>query len=216
MLHRFLGGIRTYTQLDNRLFTYDNWMEATRSGNTFVTVGPLAELIVEGLSPGQQLNLPKGGGTVNVTCSVESASMPIDCVEIVVGGLTADEIEVHNPLSAGGTTEIKITESTWIALRVRGSYRDVDGDIAAHTSAVQIRVDGQKPFSKTDAMVVLEQIEGAIAYIDTLAPRPEAIQYKKLRATIEAAHNQMHQRMHQHGVYHEHTVLHDHIDHHEH
>ena len=142
--------------------------------------------------------------------------MPIERVEIVVGGLTAEEIEVHNPLSAGGTTEIKITESTWIALRVRGSYREVHGDIAAHTSAVQIQVDGQKPFSKTDAMVVLEQIEGAIAYIDTLAPRPEALQYKKLRATIESAHNQMHQRMHQQGVYHEHTVKHDHTEHHEH
>jgi len=211
-----LGGIRTYTQLDNRPFTYDNWMEATRSGNTFVTVGPLAELIVEGLSPGQQLDLPKGGGTVNVTWHVESASMPIERVEIVVGGLTVEEIEVHNPLSAGGTEEMKITESTWIALRVRGSYRGVSGEIAAHTSAVQIQVDGQIPFSKTDAMVVLEQIEGAIAYIDTLAPRPQATQYKKLRATIETAHNQMHQRMHQQGVYHEHTPVHNHTEHHEH
>ena len=211
-----LGGIRTYTQLDNREFTYNQWMDATRAGNTFVTVGPLAELIVEGLSPGQQLDLPKDGGTVNVTWSVASASMPIERVEIVVGGLTAEETEVHNPLSAGDTTEIKVTESTWIALRVRGSNRGVRGEIAAHTSAVQIQVDGQKPFSKTDAMVVLEQIEGAIAYIDTLAPRPEAMQYKKLRATIESAHNQMHQRMHQQGVYHEHTVVHDHTEHHEH
>lgn len=211
-----LGGIRTYTQLDNRPFTYDNWMEATRAGNTFVTVGPLAELIVEGLSPGQQLDLPKGGGTVNITWRAESASMPIERVEVVVGGLTADETQVNGELSAGGSTEIIITDSTWVALRVRGSHRDVSGDIAAHTSAVQIQVDGQVPFSKADAMLVLEQIEGAIAFIDTLAPRPEATQYKKLRATIEAAHNRMHQRMHQQGVYHEHTVLHDHTEHHEH
>jgi hypothetical protein len=211
-----LGGICTYTQLNNRVFTYDNWMEATRAGNTFVTVGPLAELIVEGLSPGQQLDLPKSGGTINVTWRVESASMPIERVEIIVGGLTAEATVVNDALSAAGSTEIKITESTWVALRVRGSHRDLKGDIAAHTSAVQVQVEGQIPFSKTDAMVVLEQIEGAIAFIDTLAPRPEATRYKKLRATVEAAHNQMHQRMHQQGVYHEHTPVHNHTEHHEH
>jgi hypothetical protein len=213
---QLLGGICTYTQLGNHEFTYENWMTATRAGNTFVTVGPLAELIVEGLSPGQQLDLPKGGGTINVTWRVESAGMPIERVEVVVGGLTAEETIVSGKLSAGGSTEIAITDSTWIALRVRGSHRDLPEDIAAHTSAVQIQVEGRVPFSKTDAMVVLEQIEGAIAFIDTLAPRPEALQYKKLRATVEAAHNRMHQRMHQHGVYHEHNPVHDHTEHHEH
>lgn len=45
-------------------------------------------------------------------------------------------------------------------------------------------------------MTVLEQIEGAIAYVDTLAPRPQAQRFKQMRATLESAHNQLHQRMH--------------------
>lgn len=211
-----LGGIRTYTQLNQREFTYNNWMDAVRAGNTFVTVGPLAELTVEGLAPGQQLDLPKGGGTINVTWRVESVRMPIERVEIVVGGLTVAESHTDNTLSAAGSGEIKVTKPTWVALRVRGSHNGTAGEIAAHTSAVQVKVDGQTPFSKPDAMRVLEQIEGAIAYIDTLAPRAEARQYKKLRATIESAHNRMHQRMHQQGIYHEHTPVHNHTDHHEH
>lgn len=36
-----LGGIRTYANLGERAFTYENWMAAVRAGNTFVTVGPL-------------------------------------------------------------------------------------------------------------------------------------------------------------------------------
>jgi hypothetical protein len=211
-----LGGIRAYAHLGDRSFTYENWMAAVRAGNTFVTVGPLAEMTVEGLTPGQRLNLPAGGGTVNVTWRVESVSLPVDRVEIVVGGLAAEQTHIEQQLSAFGSAEIKITDSTWIALRVRGSYYGKHGEIAAHTSAVQVLVEGKPLFSQPDAFAVLEQIEGAIAYVDTLAPRPEAAQYKKLRATLEAAHNRLHQEMHRHGIFHHHTPVHDHSEHHEH
>ena len=52
-------------------------------------------------------------------------------------------------------------------------------DIAAHTSAVQVLVDGSPLFSEADAMTVLDQIQGAIAYVDTLAPRPEARRFQR-------------------------------------
>ena len=93
---------------------------------------------------------------------------------------------------------------------IRTSLAGRAGDIAAHTSAVQLRVEGRPLFSQPDAWTVLEQIEGAIAYVDTLAPRPEAQRFRQLRATLEAAHNQLHQRLHRAGVYHQHTPLHAH------
>ena len=93
---------------------------------------------------------------------------------------------------------------------MRGSYYGREGDIAAHSSAVQVVVGDKPIFIEADGLVVLEQIEGAIAYVDTLAPRPEAQRYKKLRATLESAHNRLHQRLHQQGVYHRHTPLHGH------
>jgi hypothetical protein len=212
-----LGGVRTYAHLAGRPFTYENWMAAVKAGNTFVTVGPLAELKVEGLAPGSQLELPATGGTVNVSWRVESVSLPIERVEVVVGGLTAEQwTEDDKRLSASGSAEIKITESTWIALRVRGSYQGKHGEIAAHTSAVMALVAGKPLFSLRDATAVLEQIEGAIAYVDTIAPRPEALRYKQLRATLEVAHNRMHQRLHQNGIFHQHTPLHQHDYPHEH
>ena len=85
------------------------------------------------------------------------------------------------------------------------------GDIAAHTSAVQVLVGDAPVFSQPDAVAVLEQIEGAIAdAVDTIAPRPEAQRFKQLRATLEAAHNRLHGRLHQQGVAHLHTPLHGH------
>ena len=211
-----LGGVRTYANLNGYELTYDNWMDAVKAGNTFVTVGPLASIEVEGQAPGSRIDLPGSGGHVTVSWKVESVGVPIDQVEIIVGGLAVEQTNFDKALEAEGSAQVKIDSSTWVALRVRGSYKGEHGEIAAHTSAVQVVVEDKPLFSKHDAMTVLEQIEGAIAYVDTLAPRPEALRYKQLRATLESAHNHLHQRMHKHGVFHEHTPLHDHGHSHEH
>jgi hypothetical protein len=203
-----LGGVRTYAQIGERELTYKNWMDAIRIGNTFVTVGPLASVKVEGIDPGGDVELPPGGGTVQVEWEVESVGMPIERVEVVAGGLVAEELSVGGELTARGTAAVTINESGWIALRVRGSYHGRPGDIAAHTSAVQILVKGSELFSETDASIILDQIQGAIAFVDTLAPRAEARRFRELRATLESAYNRLHQRMHAAGVYHSHP-LHD-------
>ncbi|HEU5430224.1 MAG TPA: CehA/McbA family metallohydrolase [Thermomicrobiales bacterium] len=211
-----LGGIRTYAHLGDRSFTYENWMAAVRAGNTFVTVGPLVEFAVEGRPAGGRIDLPAGGGTVDVAWTVASVNVPIDQVEVVVGGLVAAQVNVGKRLATSGGASVAIDGSTWIALRVRGSYYGRHGEIAAHTSAVQAIVDGQAPFVAAEATAVLDQIEGALAYVDTLAPRPEAQRFKQLRATIEAAHNRLHQRLHRAGIFHRHTPLHHHAEPHEH
>jgi len=126
-----------------------------------------------------------------------------------------EQITVAEQLKSSGAVSLEVKESTWIALRVRGSYRGKYGDIAAHTSAIQLQVGDKPVFSQPDAIAVLEQIEGAIAYVDTLAPRPATIRYKQLRATLEAAHNRLHQILHRNGIYHD-RVLHDHKAQHEH
>lgn len=205
-----LGGVRTYTHLGDRDFTYENWMAATKAGNTFVTVGPLAELRVEGQMPGSQIHLPASGGTVDVSWKVESASMAIDAVEIVVGGLTVEEIPCNGTLAASDSANIRVDRSTWVALRVRGSYPGSRGDIAAHTSAVQIFVGDAPIFSEADAGAILDQIEGTLAYLDTLAPRSQVTKIKQMRAIIEGAYNRLHQRLHRNGVFHAHSAPHAH------
>jgi hypothetical protein len=75
---------------------------------------------------------------------------------------------------------------------------------------VQVIVEGSALYSAPDATAVLEKIEGAIAYVDTLAPRPELQRFKQLRATLEGAYNRMHQQMHKQGHYHQHIPHHHH------
>lgn len=205
-----LGGIRTYAHLGERGFTYEGWMDAVRAGNTFVTVGPLIEFAVNGQAPGSRIELPASGGTVDVTWTVASVNVPIAQIELIVAGEVAEQTTFDNALSGSGSASVRLDRSTWLALRVRGSYSGRDGDIAAHTSAVQAIVGGTPLFIEADGLAVLEQIEGALAYVDTLAPRPAAQRFKKLRATLESAHNRLHQRLHQQGVYHQHTPPHRH------
>ena len=205
-----LGGVRTYAQLGEAPFSYESWVAAIKTGHTFVTVGPLVDLAVEGQAPGSRVDLPAGGGSVQVEWRAESVSVPITTVEVIVGGLVHDSVTV-DALQGSGSTSVNVAASTWIAVRVRGGYRsDTREHIAAHTSAVQVTVGGTRPWSEADAGLVLSQIEGSLAYLDTLAPRPDADRYRKLRATLEAAHNRFHQMMHRHGVYHDHTPVHDH------
>jgi len=208
-----LGGIPTYAHLGEREFTYENWMTAVNQGHPFATVRPPLELDVAGTSPAGRLDLPAGGGAVDVSWRVASTAMPIEAAEVVVGGFAAEAPSVDGGLAISGSCRVHITESSWIALRVRGSHGGRQGEIAAHSSCVQARVDGARPFKRADAIAVLEQIEGAIAYVDTLAPRPAARQFKKIRATIEAAHSRLHQLMHRQGIYHKHNPLHEHGEH---
>jgi hypothetical protein len=65
-----------------------------------------------------------------------------------------------------------------------------------------------------DAVTILEQIEGALAYLDTVGTRAEDHVYKRMRLVLESAHRSLHNRMHQLGHYHTHTPTEDHRAHH--
>ena len=66
-----------------------------------------------------------------------------------------------------------------------------------------------------DAVTILEQIEGALAYLDTIGTRADDRAYKRMRLVLESAHRGLHNRMHQLGYYHDHTPVTDHPAHHD-
>lgn len=88
-------------------------------------------------------------------------------------------------LSCEGRLSLRVNESCWIAIRVRGSVAGRDADVAAHTSAVHIEVVGKPIFATADAVAVLAQIEGSIAYVDTLAPRSDEAHHSRVRAALD-------------------------------
>jgi hypothetical protein len=209
-----VGAVRTYAHiLEGTPFTYPNWMEAVRRAETFVTYGPLLEFSVEGKTMGQTLQMTANGGTVDIPWKVASVTVPMSRVELVVNG----EIRASAPVNAWqdqGSFTLHIDKSSWLALLVRGHYPDRPEIIAAHSSPVMIQMEGSQMLAAADAVTILEQIEGSMAYLDTVGTRADDIAYKRMRLVLESAHRSLHNRMHQMGQYHEHTPVDDHAEHH--
>ncbi|MBN1316646.1 MAG: CehA/McbA family metallohydrolase [Anaerolineales bacterium] len=205
-----VGAVRTYARLQpGQPFTYGNWMDAVRRAETFVTYGPLIEFSVDGRPMGSRFGMAANGGAVDAVWRVESVTIPATRVELVVNG----EIRESRTLSAGehsGHWTVKVDKSAWLALLVRGHYAGKPEIVAAHSSPVMIDVAHSPMLAAADALTILEQIEGAMAYLDTLGTRAEDEAYKRMRMVLTSAHRSLHNRMHRQGFYHDHTPVTDH------
>ncbi|WP_202865913.1 CehA/McbA family metallohydrolase [Paenibacillus contaminans] len=216
-----VGTIRTYALIRDEPFTYDGWMNAVRRGHTFATLGPLLDFRAgDDGEMGSRLQLPASGGTLDVVWQVSSVTVPVTKIELVVNG-ELREMQTTDP-DAGhyaGHWSVPVKESCWIALRIRGKYHDQSEMIAAHSSAVMIIVDGKPCFRASDAVTILEQIEGSTAYVKSLATKADDQTYKRLLMTLTSAHRALHNRMHQNGVMHRHSAAdqhqHPHHPHHD-
>jgi len=208
-----VGTVRTYARIaPGEPFTYAAWMEAMRRAETFVTYGPLLEFMVDGRPMGSRIEMPASGGTVDVTWQVASVTVPMSRVELIVNGEIRESLSVP-PDQASGHWSVKIEKSSWLALLVRGHYADKPEIIAAHSSPVMVTVAGSPMLAAADALTILEQIEGALAYLDTVGTRAQDAAYKRMRLVLTSAHRALHNRMHEHGYYHGHTHVTDHAEH---
>lgn len=199
-----VGTVRTYARLaPDQPFTYEAWKAAVRRGETFVTYGPLLDFMVEGRPMGSRIELPAGGGTLNVTWQVASATTPLARVELVVNGEIRESLAVPSS-TASGVWPVRVERSAWLALLVRGQYPDQPEMIAAHSSPVMVQVAGTPLLAAADAVTILDQIEGALAYLDTTGIRAADQVYKRMRLALEAIYRTLHNRLHQIGHYHTH------------
>jgi len=215
-----VGTVRTYARIaPGKKFDYETWMEAVRRAETFVTYGPLLEFAVDGQPMGSRIEMSATGGTVDVTWQVASVTIPMSRVELIVNGEIRESVAVlpGGGADAGaseGSWSVKVDKSSWLALLVRGHYADKPEVIAAHSSPVMIIVERSPLLAAADGVTILEQIEGALAYLDTVGTRADDIAYKRMRLVLTSAHRTLHNRMHQLGYYHDHTPVTDHPEHH--
>ncbi len=205
-----VGTVRTYARIaPDQPFTYTAWMDAVHRGETFVTYGPLLEFAVDGHPAGTRIGISASGGTVDVTWQVASVTIPVSQVELIVNGEIRESAAV-GPQGGAGSWRLSVDHSAWVALLVRGHYADQLEIITAHSSPVFVEVDGSELLAAADAVTILEQIEGALAYLDTVGTRAEDQAYKRMCLVLTAAHRALHNRLHQSGAFHDHTVMMDH------
>ena len=208
-----VGTIRTYARLPrDKAFSNETWMEAVRRKETFCTYGPLMEFSVDGEIMGRTIKMSSTGGTVDVVWKLASVTVPMSRVDLVVNGEIRESQSV-DPSEDSGSWSVKIDRSSWLALLVRGKFTDKPEMIAAHSTPVMVSLEDSHFFSAADAAVILEQIEGTLAFLDNVGTRAETIRYREMRHIIESAHRRLHNRMHAMGYDHHHGSGRNHPEH---
>jgi hypothetical protein len=201
-----VGGVRTYARVDrNEPFNYDAWCRAIKAGRTFTTSGPIISLSVEGREMGDAINLPSGGGTVEIEAEA-SCAQPFDKLQIVVNGRVVAEANTDGGKKrASLKIRHSIKESCWVAARCFGKgqvWHVWPVAIYAHTSPVYLIVGGQEIFSPNEATYLLTLIEGGIAYLRHISIHRSEEKMHEHIALFERGREAIHRKLHEHGVRH--------------
>ncbi len=196
------GSLRGYAHLNGEEFTFANWAKAVRSGNTFMTSGPLLLFQADGRAPGAEIRLRSGGGSVEVQAEAQS-TIPIHRLEVVWNGKVVSET-VEN---AGAhrlilKDTVRVPGPGWLAARCASRVPNRERRIAAHTSPVYVVVPGEDLFSAPAAAYLLTLMEGSEAWTRQYATRADDDRMAKVLRVFEAARAKLHERMHRHGIPH--------------
>jgi hypothetical protein len=224
-----VGLYRTYAYIPpDEPFTYDSWCKALRSGNTFLSGGPLLRFTVNGQPIGSTLRLGRDGGTVEVEAAATSV-FPIHTLEIVQGAapgcgeifrVVASSEEQNGAKELRLRTTLQISETTWLCARCAGpdyaSVKHYDSwgrGIMAHTSPVYLACgDAYDRFSPETMHYMLTLLDGSLQYIRSRAPqwRPGTVTHHHgeedhqafLERPFQEAIAAVHKRLHAHGIPH--------------
>ena len=207
-----VGFYRTYAQLGEREFTYDNWCRAVQQGRTFLSGGPIMHFSVDGREIGDTVDI-SGPGTVEVHAWAES-TLPIDVLEIIQEGRVVAATEAK-----GGARRLEIREKirvdghTWLAARTGGGgllrpHKQMDlRGVFGHTSPIYVACGGDwSMFDESTAHYMLTMMEGDLAYIRQKSPQEmtgnithhhgesDHLAYleRPFHEAIEAIHRRMH------------------------
>ncbi len=170
------GGDRVYVRVEGP-FTYRSWIEALRSGRTFVTNGPMLELSAADQKIGGTVKLERPGKVV--VRGLARWQFSLDRAELVMNGATAGAAALSaDRLEGRFEGEVAVERSGWLGLRVfaGGDPREpVRGFFQAHTSPIYIEIAGRPAASIEDAeyfLAWIDRLEELIRLRDR-APSPE-------------------------------------------
>jgi len=174
------GSERFYTRIDGAL-DYPKWLDAVRSGRTFVTNGPLLDFTIDGRGPGATIDLD-GPSTVTVEATVrfDPTRDDVDRLEIVQNGQVVAMQPASGLQETPGRSSLRlalvIDQPGWIAARASGTKRGLPPlgtqprTSDAHTAPVYVDIadrvcrDSVRA-AATEATYVLRQTVAGIAAI---------------------------------------------------
>jgi hypothetical protein len=163
---RALGDCRTYVYLGDQHLTFSDWNKAAAAGRSFFTTGPLLEVSVNGLLPGDTVRLPKGQHTLEVKVRLLSPVAPVDEIHLIEGGRVREKTKVSQQDQSQPytwSTRLTIDDSTWVAVRAFASSGKGREDVEAHTNPVYVSIDGGEPYRRESVEWLLKKLDEQIA-----------------------------------------------------
>jgi len=187
-----VGSNRVYAKVDGE-FNYQNWINALRAGQTFITNSPMLRFTVNERQAGQKLHVSGGTQSTLRVHALAESQLPYDRLEIVVNGkVVADaspsgkrhKAEIHLEYPAG--------KSCWVAARavedlttyrarqvnfseihqtVGTHHGDYYGTrrpetVFAHSSPVYVIRDGKPIRNWDDAQYYIRYLDSAEAWLN--------------------------------------------------
>lgn len=169
------GGYRVYVKETGGPHSAARWVEGLKAGRVFVTNYPLISLFaVNGVEAGGIADIFSGAPSVEVQYRIDSV-LPVTTLEILYNGAAAATIPLGGAPGQQtwtGSYPLRVNESGWIALRVRGAtdrQHAVSDALFAHSGIVRLRVDGNRPvqplaagylYDKADSLEMFVELRG--------------------------------------------------------
>ena len=175
------GRDRFYTHIEGEL-RYSSWIDAVRSGRTFITNGPVLDLGIEGTIVGGELRLQQPRSVmVEGRVRFDPERDDVRRLELVEAGeVVLSSAERIGPGEIRFRVERPVNESTWFALRASGVKV---GETPVHSAHLLEEYLTYLDWSKS-ASVVDEESRVAPRNGD---PRPSAAHTAPVYVTVEGA-----------------------------
>jgi len=170
-----VGAVRTYAWLGNEKLSYDAWAEAIKTGNTFVTTGPMLSFTVDNHPAGTVIPVTQGKQVViEASARVRSEGFPPIRLELVHNGKVIAEAKQ----SRGRDTLVlksllSVEGSGWIAARVR-SLEDNPAPLletagngvpaVAHSSPIYLELPGDEIWNQQAADALADSASKAVEW----------------------------------------------------
>jgi hypothetical protein len=169
-----VGQYRTYVRIpSDDEFSYASWCRNLRLGRTFLSGGPLLEFSVDGAQVGDTVQLPAGGGSVEVTATARSV-LPVYTLQIVHNGeVVAQSDEARGARTLSLHTTVNVSGHGWLCARVGGpQYRAIphhdtwSRGVFAHTSPIYVECGtGWSMADRTGLQYMLTLVHGSLEYV---------------------------------------------------
>ncbi len=155
-----LGIYRSYVKSDeNKL---DSYLAGLKAGHSFITDGPLLFFKVNGVEPGERIDVIGKSEPVKIKLQVKSV-FPLPAVELIRDGNVIKQWELNGEKEFSASFECWIEKSCFLALRVLRLRKKTDQseitELFAHTNPVYVYYNAEPRTSSEDAMFFLQWIE---------------------------------------------------------